>query len=541
MMRNSIWIATSALTFFVLELFAQTGPLDKQQIRYEYFAKPSGYFAMWTALNSNMQAEGDRILYDYTTKDSAIVARLHYHQNFLVDSAIINAPDLQLKAFFVTPVGDQYKIIDIPDLKEMAVPHGLYTRTIFNQGKEISYEKYNYRYGRKNGACEEYALAWSNGKPTWKYYTMTDDVLQGNYFIKNNSGDTLEFGQYAGGRKEGWWKSTNTYSGERSLTFYQNDRRNGESKTWNANNLLVSEAFYVNDRKEGSHRTWHANGQLASEAFYKRGVIQQTFRSWYQNGNLQRFSQFDTLGDLHGLNEWYHENGRIAYRQHFVHSKMEGISDTWNADGVLTERIHYHIGMREGKSEYFFPNGKLQKEEYYHVDKLNGTVKVWDEKGKLIMHKLYKEDEEVKNYLDLHVQEEELYDVDWPNVGVGSADAYEDERIAAFSNHVFRLRYQSATLNCVRDYSMALTDSLNAYYLQLSKKQKKKWNNIEELQLVIELRSNVQITTLIGADEEVNQELLAYLRRVMKCKCYSYHQVTMKIIIPSVPATEKQK
>lgn len=535
-MKNRFWIPTTVLTFFVLELFAQTGPLDKSQIRYEYFSHPSGYFGMSAELNSDMQFDGERIFYNYTSSDSTIVARLHYQRKCLVDTAIINAPDLQLNAFFIAPDGYKYKNVEIPELIEKGVPHGLYIKKNLQNGVIIASQKYTYSYGRQNGACEEFWLNNFNDRSSgrWKYYNMTEDVLDGNYLVKLESGDTIEYGLYKMGRKEGCWQ-TRKYEGEKHLMCYQNNLRHGDYKAWNKSGVLLIEGHYEKDLLEGQYRTWYNNGQLASEAYYKNAVIQQTYRAWYRDGKLQQLSQYDSSGKLNGVNEWYFQNGQLSSREHFVHEQREGVSETWNYEGVLTERAHYHTGMREGKSEYFYASGKLHQEKYYHQDELNGTVKAWDEKGKLITHKVYKDGHLVKTYLNLYIEDDEdLQDRNIDYMGLGTSDEGEGQPDSDFSRKVFRISYYDVGLNCVRDYSRALSDSMNAYYAQLSKKQQKRWKNIQQLEITIHLNKNkLVITQLSGADEVLNQELLAFAQRVMKGKyCYAYTPIRIKILIP---------
>lgn len=545
-MKSMSWKIVAVLSLFATKLCAQTGPFLKDSLRYDYRSDLTGSCYNYSELNSEMQQDGLRII----SHNNTSIARLHYTRNWLTDTAVIRSAKVQLNAFFIFPSESSYKTINIPELKERAIPHGLYTKTILHSnGKIVSIEKYTYSYGRKNGSCEEYSLnPWEyKGNGVWKRYTMKEDVLDGLYLEQRENGDTLEYGLYSNNRKEGCWRTINYRQGYKTLCCYQNGLRHGVYKFWNQSGVLLNEAFYISDRKDGWSRSWYGNGQLSSEDYYKNGVIQKTSKSWYGNGRLLYLAEYDSLGQHHGVAEKYFENGQVNYRQHYIHGKLEGVSNTWNINGVLVERIHYHNGAREGKSEYFFDSGKLMQEEYYLHGELNGILKVWDEKGKLTRHELYKNGIFVKSYLKPELYDTEvLFDAPYGTAsdgpyGVGDMEGGSGEYDNDYEGKALRFRIENSSLPCVREYAGTLTDTLNAYYLQLSKKEKKKWDKIGELEVTLYVQPDRCVPSVGRVeDEKLKIELLEFCRRLLVYKnCYSSSAYTITIYIPRQEKTEK--
>ncbi len=112
-------------------------------------------------------------------------------------------------------------------------------------------------------------------------------------------------------------------------------------------------------------------------------------------------------------------------RQEYMlrYGKKEGKSVAWYEDGQLYAQLYYKDGKEEGETKHWYPNGQLHIQEYFKDGKREGEYKTWfddgqlwnrsyfkkgmidfdykwlNEEGELVEHKIYENDEVVKDLL----------------------------------------------------------------------------------------------------------------------------------------------
>jgi len=509
-MKSKIWITAVLYMVGAANLFAQSGPFVKHLMHYEFSSRGKENFILTVGLDREMQKDEQCLIYD--RRDTSIVGRMNYQHKQLVDKLLINTPELKFTAFFVYPSDSSYKLVKIEELNESAVPHGVFVREKFYEGKRVFYEKYNYTYGGKNGACEEYVLhSWDKPKGgSWQRYIMTDDVMDGIYIQQEENGDTVEYGRYDKGKREGCWFAYRDYADCKDSVYYQAGKRNGVTRTWNSEGKLVIEEYYLKGEKNGLCRNWHSNGVLSFERYYKEGLLQGTSKSWSDKGVLLYVERYDTLG------------------------QREGLQESWNEEGVLIKREHYHENIYKGKCEYFYDSGKPKYLASYSNNAFEGVVKEWNEDGELILHQLYKNGELVKTYVNKK-PEQQNFDGEH-NVGYLADDYYSP---LFYRNYL--VLEADKSLASFGQKSEEVIDFLNLWYSNLNKGQKKQCKQIREIEITFLLeRKSITLTEVKGASANLNQEIKDYILSRYKDTSYGNYPATIKVIVPFDHSIEKR-
>lgn len=501
-MKSKIWIAAVVLMVCAANLYAQSGPFVKHLMHYDYYSRGIDKYILSVGLDREMKMDGQCLIYD--RKDTSEVGRLNFQHGQLVDKLLINTPELKFTAFFVYPIDTSYKLVDIEELNKSAVPQGEFVREKFYKEKRVLYEKYTYANGKRNGSCEKYELhSWDTpGEGTWQRYTMTNDVFDGMYLRMWDNGDTVQYGRYDKGKKEGCWFEFRAYVGYRDSVWFKEGVRNGVSKVWNTEGQLISDEYYLNGNKNGLSRTWHSNGTLASERHYKEGLSQGTTKLWSDKGVLLQVSRYDTLGQRDGFRESWYENGR------------------------LSERVHFHADELDGKSEYFYETGKLRRLEYYSRNRYDGIVKEWNEKGELILHQIFKNGELVKTYVN-RILEENYGEIE-DKIGYLS----DDYALPLFCRNYSNLEADKSLI-FFSQKSEAVVDFLNLWYSDLSRQKKKQCQPIRQMELTFQVESkSIKLIEVKGASVKLNQEMKDFILSRYENVAYGNMPATIKVIVP---------
>ncbi len=151
----------------------------------------------------------------------------------------------------------------------------------------------NWKFHFKNGKIEQEGK-YTNDKQTgeWAWYYENENLLRIENFYKSKrdgmfieysiDGDTITYGGYIDGFKEGKWFY---HVGDHIETGdFQYGLRTGEWQYFFINGKIKFEGEFTNDKPNGKHIYYYENGFKRLESYYRDGVPEKTWRYFDEAG-----------------------------------------------------------------------------------------------------------------------------------------------------------------------------------------------------------------------------------------------------------------
>jgi antitoxin component YwqK of YwqJK toxin-antitoxin module len=222
-------------------------------------------------------------------------------------------------------------------------------------------EKLNFNNGRRQGtdtsyyksgclqSIQSYEIGLQDG-PTYVYYDSTNRVqfeiwykggqLHGpSIQFKLQSGDTLTYKHYKGGKLD------------------------GPQRTYLPNGQLRKVSNYLEGLAEGAQITYNASGQKESELYFKAGKKHSTWTYFFDSGKTARTETWKD-GKKNGAFISYNELGKILSTEKYAAGLPIGLHQTFYADGKLNyscsysnkgEKLEEYVIDQYGVKKQLFP------------------------------------------------------------------------------------------------------------------------------------------------------------------------------------------
>ncbi len=158
------------------------------------------------------------------------------------------------------------------------------------------------------------------------------------------------------------------------------------------------------DWKKPYERKWFRYG-YREEFTLRYNKIEGELKGWWDNGQLM-YQYYFKGGRREGEGKMFYENGQIEYKSGFKRGKESGEWSHWYYNGQQSRHGFYKKNKLEGEYKRWYlrandvsDNNQLEIQCYYKKDKKEGECKIWNEEGELVEHKIYENDEVVKDLL----------------------------------------------------------------------------------------------------------------------------------------------
>jgi antitoxin component YwqK of YwqJK toxin-antitoxin module len=144
-----------------------------------------------------------------------------------------------------------------------------------------------------NGKLEQKG-SYVNGRPnsTWRWYFENGNLLREEVFLRgkedgfclelNEKGDTIAFGEYIDGEREGKW-----FFKDGDVSVSGNFKSGKQDSIWNhfySDRTLYFSGNFIDGLPEGKHKAYFPNGQLKWEGRYIAGKRNGDWRSFFEDG-----------------------------------------------------------------------------------------------------------------------------------------------------------------------------------------------------------------------------------------------------------------
>lgn len=152
--------------------------------------------------------------------------------------------------------------------------------------------------------CAEGADEYTRREYRW---CKRDGVLDGNFQVSYDDGETELEGRFVAGALEGPWTAY-YMNGERrwSVTF-ANNLEEGDLQGWYDTGQPHYVIPYKAGKREGTATYFYPNGQKAAELQYVAGKAQGTWTYWHENG--QKAHEYTVEGDKTSIHRHWDEQG----------------------------------------------------------------------------------------------------------------------------------------------------------------------------------------------------------------------------------------
>ena len=213
--------------------------------------------------------------------------------------------------------------------------------------------------------------------------------------IRDRNKEKVETGYLQKDIKTGIW--TTFYPKDsliKTITHYEDGKKQGLYLEFGKRADLVQEAFYVSDKKDGILRKFE-NGKLILIESYKMDILDGVYLKFYKNGKKEEES-FYKNGEKHGDSKWYYDNEQILTTYNYDMGKIVGSVKSYYKTGEMKGEMTYKNNELDGEYKLFFENGQLKTEGKYLQGQKHGEWKEYDEEGKATQITTYNKGEMTK-------------------------------------------------------------------------------------------------------------------------------------------------
>jgi antitoxin component YwqK of YwqJK toxin-antitoxin module len=294
-----------------------------------------------------------------------------------------------------------------------------------------SYKKTHYTKGVKDGPEIEYLQNDSLGDLIIMSSNYSMGKMEGEYIEYSQFRDTIEYGKYTNGKKNGRF-IYNNYRGK-LMVDYKNDKVEGKLIRYYKNGALEVELDYKNDlpynliqyydtngRKidtltlrngTGELRCYFDNGQLQSSFEYKGGLISGKFSRYYKSGSIfekgdiytdtcKVFKKTQPMSNIEDINLYscwqlnftkgtdytiYNENGNLKEKACSEYCDSLGahiiICRNYSDSNRMIGETAFLWGLKVGGAKKYYEEGSLHSMEYYKIIEEDGVKRSVKEGG----------------------------------------------------------------------------------------------------------------------------------------------------------------
>jgi antitoxin component YwqK of YwqJK toxin-antitoxin module len=209
--------------------------------------------------------------------------------------------------------------------------------------------------------------------------TFADGELDGEYWVRDYKGRTVEAGAYSANEKHGLWS-----------TYYDND-------------AVRQEVNYSNGELEGSFTTFHPNTNPKIKGQYLEGQEDGSWKTYADTGELEliiKYSYGKRIEEIR-INGTYEEifiDGRSKSEYTYRDKELDGPYRIWFDCGEYMIEAFNDPETGELLQKRVLVGDQVQEEGSYTQGKLDGPRYVYDIKGRLI---------DKENYLNGVLQEQD--------------------------------------------------------------------------------------------------------------------------------------
>ena len=213
-----------------------------------------------------------------------------------------------------------------------------------------------YRQGKRHGTQEKY---YPDGKLAERA-SFKFGQMEGVRLLLTESGDTTEFGNYVGSKRNGFFilkeplrikDLSNDEKPYRVEGHYEASKPFGSFVLKYPNGKTAAEEYYLESKLNGKRVLYRENGRVAYVGQYEKGIKNGAEKLFYASGAVQSESEFIN-GKLNGNQIYYYENGTISELFKFSKGELKSLNRFF-PNGKLKEKVIYE-------------NGKLKYRELYN-------------------------------------------------------------------------------------------------------------------------------------------------------------------------------
>ena len=231
-----------------------------------------------------------------------------------------------------------------------------------------------------------------------------NDILQGEYLLKDSNNVIISKGWYSKGQKDSFWFMRVFNSADTFLinASYSYGLLNGKIDFYNRDSILTKTGYFESDLRSGIWKEYDLNQNLLVEYSYKRGKIDGKVIEYFTSGKINRkceytndilksLIEYDSIGDLQlniaikNITEDYFWFTRESIDEHFNTLTTYRISNTilndtsWIEPSLFSflinvafwDPIPYEF-CRDGEYALKDLRGSLLEIGNYSCDSLNG-------------------------------------------------------------------------------------------------------------------------------------------------------------------------
>lgn len=221
-----------------------------------------------------------------------------------------------------------------------------------------------------------------------------------------------EFNRIVDGLREGFWRIEGK-NGKTEEGNYAAGKKNGEWKTTNANGQLKSIITYVKGEAIGKAIFYFDDGKIMEEGYWNIDHWEGSYDRYHENGNKACQFNYDNRGRRQGQQLYFHENGKVMYDGVWFQGKINGTLSVYNDKGQKTmERTYDESGKFQGSEDIvpltqtvdpfasftgtgtftlFNVDGTVGRKGQFVQGKLiDGEIYIYNESGKRIRTDVYK-------------------------------------------------------------------------------------------------------------------------------------------------------
>ncbi|MGB1205539.1 MAG: toxin-antitoxin system YwqK family antitoxin [Chitinophagales bacterium] len=199
--------------------------------------------------------------------------------------------------------------------------------------------------------------------------------------IRDRNKKKIETGYLQNGIKTGLWT---TFQPKDSLlktvTHYENDKKEGLYLEFGKRADLVQENAYVADKKNGVLRKF-ANGRLVLIESYKMDILDGKYQKFYKNGKKEEES-FYRNGEKHGTSTWYYDNEQVLTTYSYDMGKIVGSVKSYYKTGEVKSEMAYRNNELDGMYQLFYENEQVKVAGTYLQGQKHGEWTEYDKAGK---------------------------------------------------------------------------------------------------------------------------------------------------------------
>ncbi len=191
------------------------------------------------------------------------------------------------------------------------------------------------------------------------------------------------------GKKQGYWKKTDTKGRIVYRGFFKNGRPVGEFKRYYDDGALKSLLFYHPGNDTVDVTFFYQNGKKAAEGKYyqKKKTGEWKYYSFYED--FLSYVENYKNGIKNGPSIKFYASGDTAEILGFVNGRREGKWEQFFQDGTPKLKALYKNDKLEGPFILYYPSGKKQVSGFYKHNSRDGKWEMFDKNGYVSQTILY--------------------------------------------------------------------------------------------------------------------------------------------------------